>query len=174
MRSYLTILPTLLLLFSCGKNDADNKVNKENKETGGKKSPIVSVSKSYSFSCNADLKSLAEVYVVYVGADGKASAPEKISGNSWEKSGIKVPVKAKATAVEGSTAGVSVICNPNDVPANSEYDVLYEMNCTYTITCEDGSVMNLPAWNINPQMPAVEGRDAGEACNAISLSCTNN
>lgn len=143
-----------------------------NPDRGGK-SPIVSITKSYTFTCNADLKTLSDVYVVYVGADGKPSAPEKVSGQSWERSGIKVPVRSKATAVEGSTAGISVICNPNPVPDNGEYDVQYEMNCVYTITREDGTTTNLPAWHINPQMPAVEGRTAGETCNAVSLSCTN-
>ena len=143
-----------------------------NPDRGGK-SPIVSITKSYTFSCNADLKTLSDVYVVYVGADGKPSAPEKVSGQSWERSDIEVPVKTKATAVEGSTAGISVICNPNPVPDNGEYDVQYEMNCVYTITREDGTTTNLPAWHINPQMPAVEGRTAGETCNAVSLSCTN-
>ena len=31
---------------------------------------------------------------------------------------------------------------------------------TYTITTEDGNTYNIPAWNINPRMPVVEGRDA--------------
>lgn len=143
--------------------------------TEGGKSRIVSITKSYTFSCNADLQTLADVSVVYVGADGKPSAPQKITGGHWELTGIEVPVETKATAtpVEGSTAGISVICDPNAVPAENNYDVTYEMNCTYTVTCEDGSVLNLPAWNINPRMPAVEGGDAAEACNAISLSCTN-
>ena len=141
--------------------------------TEGKKSRIVSITKSYSFSCNADLTTLADVYVVYVGADGKPSDPEKITGTSWERNGLEAPVGVKATAVEGSTAGISVICEPNSVPEDTEYDVRYELNCTYTITREDGSTLNLPAWNINPQMPAVESESVGEACNAISLSCTN-
>ena len=163
-----------LLLAACDKSDPDN--NGSSKDPGGtgvKMKSIVSITKSYKFTCNADLKTLADVQVVYVGADGKPSAPQKITGTSWERSGIEVPIKSKATAVEGSTAGISVICNPNDVPATGEYDVRYEMECTYTVTLDDGSTLRLPAWNINPQMPAVEGRDAAEACNAISLSCTN-
>lgn len=169
-----------LLLSACEVSNPDNDSHSGTSgSTGGQggssggKSPIVSVTKSYTFTCNADLKSLADIYVVYVGADGKPSAPEKVTGQSWKRSGIEVPVGTKATAVEGSTAGVSVICQPNSVPADSEYDVLYELNCTYTVTREDGSTVNLSAWNINPQMPAVEGRNAGEACNAINLSCTN-
>ena len=175
------LLISSILLFSCGKNDTILNGNNGNKENvtppggngaGNKRSPIVSVTKSYTFACNDALKSLADVYVVYVDADGKPSKAEKVTGKSWERTGIKIPL-GKATAVEGSTAGVSVICDPNTVPENSEYDVTYELNCTYTITREDGSTANLSAWNINPQMPAVEGRDVGEACNAISLSCTN-
>ena len=172
-----------LLLAACDKSNPENN-NPSNPSgpsdpsggsggTEGKKSPIVSITKSYSFTCNADLKSLAGVSVVYVGADGKPSAPEKVSGLSWSKSGIEVPVGSKAEALEGSTAGISVICDPNAVPTNNEYDVRYELNCTYTITREDGTTVELPAWNINPQMPAVEGRDVNEACNAVSLSCTN-
>lgn len=134
--------------------------------------PIVSITKSYSFSCNADLKTLANVSIVYVGADGKPSS-EKLTGRQWKKTGIAVPIKTKATAVEGSETGFSVICQPNSVPDNNVYDVTYEAECTYVLTYADGTVVNLPAWNINPQLPAVEGRDAAESCNAISLSCTN-
>lgn len=163
-----------LLLAACDKNNPGN--NGSSNDPGGtgvKLSSIVSITKSYKFTCNAALQTLADVKVVYVGADGKPSAPEKINGTSWERSGIEVPIPSKATAVEGSTAGISVICSPNDVPDTGEYDVRYEMECTYTVTLDDGSTLRLPAWNINPQMPAVEGRDAAEACNAVSLSCTD-
>ena len=166
-----------LLLAACDKSGpADNPSSDPSGETGGtgvKRSSIVSITKSYTFTCNADLQTLADVSVVYVGADGKPSAPEKITGSKWEKKGIEVPLGSKATAVEGSTAGVSVICNPTDVPDNGEYDVQYQLDCNYTVTLEDGSTLNFSAWNINPRMPAVEGRDAAEACNAVSLSCTN-
>ena len=162
-------LALCLLLAACGKTDPENTGG----GTGIKRSDIVSITKSYSFRCNSALQTLADISIVYVGADGKPSAKEKITGTSWKKTGIAVPLNAKATAIEGTTAGVSVICNPNSVPENSEYDVQYEVECAYTITCADGSEFTLPAWNINPQMPTVEGRDAAEACNAISLSCTN-
>ena len=162
-----------LLLAACDKNNPDENNPATPGGIGVKKSSIVSITKSYTFKCNAGLKSLANVSVVYVGADGKPSAPEKVNGTSWEKTGIEVPFGTKATAMEGSTAGVSVICDPNNVPDNGEYDVSYELNCRYTFTLEDGSTYDFPAWNINPQMPAVEGRDAQEACNAVSLSCTN-
>lgn len=163
-----------MLLAACNKvNPGNNSGTNGQGGNSGSKSAIVSVTKSYTFTCNDALMDLADISIVYVGADGKPSAPEKVTGGRWERKGIEVPVGSKATDVEGSTAGVSVICNPNDVPENSEYDVCYEMECNYTITLEDGSTMNLSAWNINPQMPAVEGGDAKEACNAVSLSCTN-
>ena len=141
--------------------------------TGIRKSAIVSITKSYSFKYNPALKTLADVSVVYVGADGKPSAPVKVTGQSWSITGINVPLKSKAVAMDESTAGVSVICEPNSVPDDAEYDVTYELECNYTITLDDGTTRQFPAWNINPQMPAVEGRDAAEACNAVSLSCTN-
>ena len=166
-----------LLLSACDKNNPNgNGHHGSSDDPGGigvKKSAIVSITKSYTFSCNAALKNLAKVSVVYVGADGKPSAPETVSGTSWSKTGIEVPLKSKAVAMDESTAGVSVICEPNSVPASNEYDVSYELDCTYTITTEDGNTYNIPAWNINPRMPVVEGRDAAEACNAVSLSCTN-
>lgn len=147
--------------------------NTTDPEPTGKKT-LVSITKSYSFTCNSDLTTLADISIVYVGADGKPSTPEKLTGRQWKKSGIVVPLKTKATAaVDGSEAGFSVICQPNSVPESSVYDVTYEAECTYVLTYADGTVINLPAWNINPQMPAVEGKDAAESCNAVSLSCTN-
>ena len=164
----ILVITLSVLLAACGKTDPENTGG-----TGIKRSDIVSITKSYSFSCNSNLKTLADISIVYVGADGKPSAPEKLAGLSWKRSGIAVPL-TKATALDETTAGFSVICNPNNgVPENGEYDIQYEAECAYTITCMDGSTFTLPAWNINPQMPAAEGRYAEETCNAVSLSCTN-
>ena len=163
-----------LLAAACTKGNVESPKDTDGPGgASGRRSAIVSVTKSYSFRCNEDLKTLADLSVVFVGADGKPSAPEKIEGLSWSRTGIAVPVSSKATDVEGSTAGVSIICSPNEVPDNGEYDVCYELDCNYTITFEDGTTADLVLWNTRPEMPAVEGKTAEEACNAVSLSCTN-
>lgn len=139
----------------------------------GKK--IKSITKKYEFSCNQKLQDIADLYVVYVNAENKVSAKEKINTLAWSTA-VKVTNITKATATEpitNGTCGVSIFCSPNNTAGSTDvYDLQYTLGVSYDVEYEDGTTEEYHAIDINPDMPGQEGKYDDEETNAISLSCT--
>ena len=171
-RLFLLLMATLLAA-GCESELAGGHSSASGKPSGqvsGK--PIKSITQTYKVTLGEGLRSMAgKVSVRYIDEDGEVSAKEEITGSTWTK---KTPVAVPKTKVnlDCSASGLSVECEPGTVPPNNTYQVSYETSCTYEIAYEDGSSRIVPLWNIAPNIPDVEGRDAAETCQAVNLSCT--
>lgn len=136
---------------------------------------IVSLEKVYSFKANSDLLSVASLTLSYVDKDGNV-VKKKITGTDKvtqrEKVQMKVGTKACKLTEEETSLASSVIVEPNQNSYNGQYIFEYEYQMYYVATRENGETIEIPAVNICPQCPAVDGADVSNELHAIGLGCT--
>lgn len=158
-----------LLASSCGSTPLEG----QSPSSGNvSRKAIRSITQTYTVTLGEGLRSMAgKVTVQYIGEDGQVAKKEVITGSTWtRKTAVHVP--RTKVSLDCSASGLSLTCEPGTVPTANTYQVGYETACYYDITYEDGSSRFVPLWNIAPQIPDVEGRDAAETCQAVNLSCT--
>lgn len=172
MKPHLPLLLVLGSLFAAVSCKSDPFGGQSNPSGSVSRKPIRSITQTYTVSLGEGLRSMAgKVSVEYIGEGGQVSKKEVITGSTWSKS-TAVYVPGTKVNLDCSASGLSVTCEPGTVPAGNTYQVGYETACYYDVTYEDGSSRIVPLWNIAPEIPDVEGRDAAATCQAVNLSCT--
>lgn len=149
----------------------------------GEQKKAVALEKKYHFTVSDDMLKVADLVVSYVDADNHV-VKQPITTNSWEKS-VKPSASpmfngrgsfpaADGNALDQNTdMGLSLnYTSRNDYDRDATYDIGIVATMDYVITYEDGSTAVLPAFNINPVTPAIEGEYVDNALNAMCQTAT--
>ena len=145
----------------------------------GETKKVVSIEKKYSLSFSSDMLKVADLTVNYIDANNEV-VKEPVTGLSWEKA-VKAGSKswgggfpAATSDVDNTAAGVSLTYVPrNDYDKEEVYEISFEEFVTYNVVYDDGTTASMPAVDINPQTPAIEGQYVDNAMNAMCQSATN-
>lgn len=148
----------------------------------GEQKKAIALTKRYRLNVSNDMLKVADLTVSYVDADNKV-VKQSISTNSWEKgvssasspqfNGGRFPSADDATFGNATDIGLSLdFDSRNDYDKEATYDIGIVAEMDYVITYEDGSTAVLPALNINPRTPAIEGEYVNNALNAMCQTAT--
>lgn len=140
---------------------------------------IRSITKNYSINVSTDMLKVANIEVAYIDANNNV-VTEPLTTNKWEKSELVQRRPAKSNGFPASVAdisntdlGMSMNYSLTNFDTKQNYNIAFEQNVFYTIVYEDGSVNNLPAYNINPQCHEAEGQYMDNTMNAFCQTATN-
>ena len=142
---------------------------------GDEKKPVA-FEKRYSLRFSDDMLKVANLRVSYIDTDNNV-VREEVAVNSWRQTLKSAsPFFAgsfPAARVDNAPLGISLDYTArNDFDTTEEYDIGLEARMDYVITYDDGSTVTLPALNINPQTPAIEGEYVDNAMNAMCQTAT--
>lgn len=149
----------------------------------GDQKKAVALEKKYHFTVSDDMLKVADWVVTYLDADNNV-IKQPLATNTWEKSvktasspmfngrGVFPAVDGNALS-ENTDIGLSLnYTSRNDYDRDATYDIGIVATMDYVITYEDGTTAVLPAFNINPVTPAIEGEYVDNALNAMCQTAT--
>ena len=151
-----------MLVSGCGSDEPGNNGG----GGGGSSKKVKSITKNYKLTVSDDLLKLSKVNVKYIDENNNV-ATEKVMSTTWSKS-VDVNLSRATSDV---TAGMSVDCDNNNTANNgTTYRIGYTEDINYTIVYQDGTSVTIPAFNINPQQPQVDGQEVAETIDATENS----
>lgn len=151
-----------MLVSGCGSDEPGNNGG----GGGGSSKKVKSITKNYKLTVSDDLLKLSKVNVKYIDENNNV-ATEKVMSTTWSKS-VDVNLSRATSDV---TAGMSVDCDNNNTANNgTTYRIGYTEDINYIIVYQDGTSVTIPAFNINPQQPQVDGQEVAETIDATENS----
>ena len=148
----------------------------------GDQKKAVALEKRYRLSVSDDMLTVADLTVSYVDADNNVKK-QHLTSNIWEIgvasasspqfNGAQFPAADGNALSENTDMGLSLnYTSRNDYDRDATYDIGIVATMDYVITYEDGTTAVLPAFNINPVTPAIEGEYVDNALNAMCQTAT--
>lgn len=140
----------------------------------------VSLAKQYSLNLSNDMLKVADLKVLYIDANNQV-IEENISRPTWQKTvkaaskpySDQFPAADEELELGNTEIGLSLNYNGrSDYDKRQTYDIGIQATMNYVITYDDGTTMVLPAFDINPQTPDIEGEYVDNAMNAMCQTAT--
>lgn len=148
----------------------------------GDQKKAVAMEKKYRLSVSDDMLTVADLTITYVDADNNVKK-QSLTTNTWENkvasstspqfNGARFPAADGNALDENTDMGLSLSYEPRSgYDKDATYDISIVATMDYVITYEDGTTAVLPAFNINPCTPAIEGDYVDNALNAMCQTAT--